>query len=129
MNTINFRTGAGIQPLGYRSAPVNQTSKLCRDDIKSTSSKSVLDALIAKKTQHGIADNEKLSNTDTSSTKPFNQSLASISQIEQNISPNTTLLKEPQLIKNQTAVANYQLIGNIAKRESVQKMLGIDLFA
>jgi hypothetical protein len=129
MNTINFRTGAGIQPLGYRSASVNQTSKLCRDDIKSTSSKSVLDPLIAKKTQHSIADNEKLSNTDKSSTKPFNQSLASTSQIEQNISPNATLLKEPQLIKNQTAVANYQLIGNIAKRESVQQMLGIDLFA
>lgn len=32
-------------------------------------------------------------------------------------------------MKNETAVANYQAVGNLAQRESVQKMFGVDLFA
>lgn len=31
--------------------------------------------------------------------------------------------------KNETAVANYQAVGNLAQRESVQKLFGVDLFA
>jgi len=30
---------------------------------------------------------------------------------------------------NETAVASYQTIGNLAQRESVQQLLGVDLFA
>ncbi|MGB0937212.1 MAG: hypothetical protein ACPGTQ_07125 [Colwellia sp.] len=129
MNIINFRTGAGIQPLGYRAAPVNPTSKLDRDDTQSTSTKNVLDSLNAKKAQRPNTDNEALSNQEKTHSNPFNESLVATVKIDQNIPPNATLFNEPQLIKNQTAVANYQLIGNIAKRESVQQMLGIDLFA
>lgn len=31
--------------------------------------------------------------------------------------------------KNETAVASYQAVGNLAKRESVQQLFGVDLFA
>lgn len=31
--------------------------------------------------------------------------------------------------KNQTAVASYQAIGNLAQRESVQQLFGVDIFA
>lgn len=31
--------------------------------------------------------------------------------------------------KNETAVASYQTVGNLAQRESVQQLLGVDLFA
>lgn len=31
--------------------------------------------------------------------------------------------------KNETAVASYQAVGNLAQRESVQKLFGVDLFA
>jgi hypothetical protein len=31
--------------------------------------------------------------------------------------------------RNESAVANYQAVGNLAERESVQKMFGVDLFA
>ncbi len=31
--------------------------------------------------------------------------------------------------KNETAVASYQTVGNLAQRESVQQMFGVDLFA
>jgi len=32
-------------------------------------------------------------------------------------------------VHNETAVASYQTIGNLAQRESVQHLLGVDLFA
>jgi len=31
--------------------------------------------------------------------------------------------------KNETAVANYQAVGNLAQRESVQQLFGVDVFA
>lgn len=31
--------------------------------------------------------------------------------------------------KNETAVASYQAVGNLAQRESVQQFFGVDLFA
>ena len=31
--------------------------------------------------------------------------------------------------KNESAVANYQAVGNLAQRESVQQLFGVDLFA
>jgi hypothetical protein len=31
--------------------------------------------------------------------------------------------------KNETAVASYQAVGNIAQRESVQQLFGVDVFA
>lgn len=31
--------------------------------------------------------------------------------------------------KNETAIANYQTVGNLAQRASVQKLFGVDLFA
>lgn len=31
--------------------------------------------------------------------------------------------------KNESAVANYQAIGNLAQRESVQQLFGVDVFA
>lgn len=31
--------------------------------------------------------------------------------------------------KNETAVASYQAVGNLAQRESVQQLFGVDLFA
>ena len=32
-------------------------------------------------------------------------------------------------VKNETAVASYQAVGDLANRESVQKLFGVDLFA
>lgn len=32
-------------------------------------------------------------------------------------------------LKNETAVASYQTVSNLAQRESVQQLLGVDLFA
>ncbi len=37
--------------------------------------------------------------------------------------------KEQVSFQNQTAVNQYQAVGNLAQRESVQQMFGVDLFA
>ncbi len=37
--------------------------------------------------------------------------------------------QDQPLAKNETAVSSYQAIDNIAKRESVQQLFGVDLFA
>jgi len=37
--------------------------------------------------------------------------------------------QDQPLAKNETAIANYQAVGNLAQRESVQKLFGVDLFA
>ncbi len=41
----------------------------------------------------------------------------------------TNRLNEPLSLKHLTAVNQYQAIDNLAQRESVQQMLGVDLFA
>lgn len=48
-------------------------------------------------------------------------------QFSQNSS--TSASQDLPSAKNETAVANYQAVGNLAERESVQKMFGVDLFA
>lgn len=37
--------------------------------------------------------------------------------------------QDQPLAKSEMAVANYQAVGNLAQRESVQKLFGVDLFA
>lgn len=37
--------------------------------------------------------------------------------------------QDQPLAKNETAVASYQAIDNLAQRESVQELFGVDLFA
>ena len=41
----------------------------------------------------------------------------------------STTDKDKPSPKNETAVASYQAIGNLAQRESIQQLFGIDLFA
>jgi hypothetical protein len=60
----------------------------------------------------------------------YEQSQASLSS--QSPSSNERFSSENQdkpSAKNETAVANYQAVGNLAQRESVQKLFGVDLFA
>ena len=37
--------------------------------------------------------------------------------------------KDQPSFKNESAVSSYQAVGNLAQRESVQKLFGVDLFA
>ncbi|PHR85370.1 MAG: hypothetical protein COA59_03195 [Colwellia sp.] len=41
----------------------------------------------------------------------------------------STTDKDKPSPKNETAVASYQAIGNLAQRESIQQLFGVDLFA
>jgi hypothetical protein len=129
MNTINIRYGAGTQALGNKPTSLNQASPLNQNTIESTSPKHVLNSPVVKNTPQPQFQDEQSSEKEKAYAKSLNDQLTYISPVEQNKTHKDSLIDEPQLIKNQTAVANYRLIGNIAKRESVQQMLGIDLFA
>lgn len=48
---------------------------------------------------------------------------------ELNYQNSNQLAKEQITRNNQTAISSYQLVGNLAQRESVQSMMGVDLFA
>ena len=57
------------------------------------------------------------------------QSLAPKNNAELNSQSSPQFEKEQITRNNQTAVSSYQLVGNLAQRESVQSMMGVDLFA
>jgi len=60
----------------------------------------------------------------------FEQSKASLSSNAQSSNGSVFSANQDQpSAKNETAVASYQAVGNLAQRESVQKLLGVDLFA
>jgi len=58
------------------------------------------------------------------------QSQASFSTPEQSSKQSLFSASQDQpTAKNESAVANYQAVGNLAQRESVQQLFGVDLFA
>jgi hypothetical protein len=67
---------------------------------------------------------------DEQAIAQYQQSQTSFSSQEQSNKDSSTSTSQDQLsAKNETAVANYQAVGNLAERESVQKLFGVDLFA
>ena len=60
----------------------------------------------------------------------YEESQASLSTQAQPKNENVFAANQDQpSAKNETAVASYQAVGNLAERESVQKLFGVDLFA
>ncbi len=55
--------------------------------------------------------------------------LFAVDNSELNYQNSNQLAKEQITRNNQTAISSYQLVGNLAQRESVQSMMGVDLFA
>jgi hypothetical protein len=86
-----------------------------------------------------IADEEKAQSKNTSATPSLvidEQAIALLEQSQASLStqtqPNKTYSsanEDQPSAKNETAIANYQAVGNLAQRESVQKLFGVDLFA
>ena len=60
----------------------------------------------------------------------FKESEASQStQTQPNKEHSSSANQDQPSAKNETAVASYQAVGNLAQRESVQQLFGVDLFA
>jgi len=60
----------------------------------------------------------------------YQESQASLSTQAQPKNENFSSANQDQpSAKNETAVASYQAVGNLAQRESVQQLFGVDLFA
>ncbi|WP_114326975.1 hypothetical protein [Candidatus Colwellia aromaticivorans] len=58
-----------------------------------------------------------------------NQLEANAAKYSLNSSTFSTTDKDKPSPKNETAVASYQTVGNLAQRESVQQLFGVDVFA
>ncbi len=54
---------------------------------------------------------------------------AAKSSFNNNSSSTNFSAKDKPSPKNETAVASYQTVGNLAQRESVQQLFGVDVFA
>jgi len=67
------------------------------------------------------------SNQQQSQLVQKNEMTANFSSANESITKDIT--KESISSQNQTAVSSYQQVGNLAQRESVQQLLGIDLYA
>jgi hypothetical protein len=73
--------------------------------------------------------NSPASNDAALSDIAFNSNNANLQSFNSSSPSNQQAVKEPVLTQNQAAVSTYNLIDNLAQRESVQKIFGVDLFA
>ena len=105
----------------------NQPNKPIRASVRSVdpvTSKSEQEKLANKHTnQVIIADQQAVElfekNQLQANATKLNSSNGSFSAID----------KDKPSPKNETAVASYQAVGNLAQRESVQQLFGVDVFA
>ncbi len=82
--------------------------------------------------QEQSSNNQTNSNVaiDEQAIALFEQNQVSLSLQEQASKNNFSSTSQNQLFaKNETAVANYQVVSNLAQRESIQQLFGVDLFA
>ncbi len=101
-NKLNTETKPSVRPVATEVEKEQSTNNQAQPSI-------VID-------EQAIALFEQTQSSQLSTSKPNHESSSSASQ------------DQPSL-KNETAVASYQTVGNLAQRETVQQMLGVDLFA
>ena len=124
MNIVNVRYGAVDQAIKVKQHLANQTRPVNNNTPQSAPVKGDLQtsAPLNKPNKYNTSS-PALNDTQ------LKEKSALLSSFEQTITKKPQLSNETLFIKNQTAVASYQLIDNMDKRASVQQMLGIDLFA
>mgnify|MGYP000636146803 CR=1 FL=1 len=85
--------------------------------------------MLRKEHWENIYANKKMNEVSWFQQEPTT-SLALIQKNTQSNNESSSSASQDQpSAKNETAVANYQAVGNLAQRESVQKLFGVDLFA
>ncbi len=108
----------------------NKANTLGRDSVR------LLDAENAAQIEQEQSSNQKAQSSiviDEQAIALFEENRAS--QLVQGIQSQTyqnsfsSASQDQPTAKNETAVASYQTVGNLAQRESVQKLFGVDLFA
>ena len=120
------------------SSSVGQTAKfgqLSTSNVSNKSNPPIKDsvrAVVAETEQEQPSSNQATPSIviDEQAIALFEQSQASFSSNTQSNNESSSSASQDQpSAKNETAVANYQAVGNLAQRESVQKLFGVDLFA
>ena len=105
----------------------NQTNTSIKPLVRSVDpvvSKSEQDKLANEQTNQGlIADQQAIALFEK------NQFEANAAKFTANSNTYSATDKDKPSPKNETAVASYQAVGNLAQRESVQQLFGVDVFA
>ncbi|GAA6173026.1 hypothetical protein NBRC116592_26960 [Colwellia sp. KU-HH00111] len=96
----------------------------------------------SERSSEGVAEKAQNTQTTAPSSKQTTPSIVideqavalyqqsqSSAQISAQSKQSASASQDQPLAKNETAVSSYQAIDNIAKRESVQQLFGVDLFA
>lgn len=90
------------------------------------------DAALAFLEANDLTSGNKAHNDFATGLAPNSNPIPTSQELSANDSSNQSaeqLAKEQIPLHNQSAVSSYQMIGNLAQRESVQQMLGVDVFA
>jgi len=117
----------------------NQTStskKPLVRSIDSVTSKDVQEKLVTKQANQGkgiVVDQQAIALFEENQLKKnqFEENQFEISAAKSAASDRafSTTDKDKPSLKNETAVASYQAVGNLAQRESVKQLFGVDVFA
>ena len=120
------------------SSSVGQTAmfgQLSTSNVSNKPNTPIKDSVraVVSETEQEQASNKQVTPSiviDEQAIALFEQSQASFSSNAQSSNESaSSASKDQPSAKNETAVASYQAVGNLAQRESVQKLLGVDLFA
>ncbi|RHW74861.1 hypothetical protein [Colwellia sp. RSH04] len=126
-SSINNATTPSLRRDAVQSTSVDQKVGPTKKAIESTDVESALYA--PTRAQASIRFDEAAINfieNQKESTSQFNSNQTVINQEK---ASEQSINKEDISRQNQYAVNSYQGINNLAQRESVQQMLGVDLFA
>lgn len=117
----------------YISSASSQNSVFGLTNQTNTSKKplvrSVEPVVVSKIEQEKQANQRTVADQQAIAQFEKNQLEASAAKSTENNSTFSTTDRDQPSPKNETAVASYQAVGNLAQRESVQQLFGVDVFA
>ena len=111
----------------------NKPNQLIKNSARSAEpvAKVALDQSSNKQAQDSIViDEQAIALYEQSQALQSSQSTSPTASTKESFSFEASSASQDQpSAKNETAVASYQAVGNLAQRESVQQLFGVDLFA
>jgi hypothetical protein len=113
-HTTPLTSGISNKPSAPIKNSVQSAESVTEIEKDQPSNKQTIPSIVID--EQAISLYEQSQESASSQTQPNKEDFSSASQ-------------DQPSAKNETAVASYQAVGNLAKRESVQQLFGVDLFA
>ena len=119
---VNQKTNAQVQVSNSLTRPKNESKDLQSSDVLSANKQqSQIERLAVDEKAIAVVEQDFQRRANTSSNSGLKLSVQSAG--------NESADYDKPSSHNQGAVAAYQSVGNLAQRESVQQIFGVDLFA